>query len=335
MPMGTMLSRKCRHARSHRGIPLPPRLARVARAQLTLRLPQLHRSVQLVRQVQVQCVNHHNEPGCPDHHFFRLQQWYYDSFRFLRRFFLHQQWYYDDFCLHRFFLCQQCYPNDCCFLRRLFRIQQCCSNGYWFYDGCLYQCLCGHHLLIFANIISNIRYRSRSYLSVSASPTTVALSTASSTGTGTPPVVPVGTSTVSSPTTSVSPTETAAGTTATAAPDAVASASDTSSAALASGSAAAASASTSAAAAFTLPGRKLSVLPIGLGVFAGISVIALIVVGLVTYERTKYRKVRFYQAIVTTSRLMTVGSFFYYQQFRARKLAEAGAPMGYGAGNTS
>ena len=43
-------------------------------------------------------------------------------------------------------------------------------------------------------------------------------------------------------------------------------------------------------AAFTLPGKKLSVLPIGLGVFAGISVIALIVVGLVTYERTKYRK---------------------------------------------
>jgi hypothetical protein len=29
-----------------------------------------------------------------------------------------------------------------------------------------------------------------------------------------------------------------------------------------------------------------------LGVFAGISVIALIVVGLVTYERTKYRKVK-------------------------------------------
>lgn len=33
-------------------------------------------------------------------------------------------------------------------------------------------------------------------------------------------------------------------------------------------------------------------LPIGLGVFAGISVIALIIVGLVTYERTKYRRVR-------------------------------------------
>ncbi|CAE6454998.1 unnamed protein product [Rhizoctonia solani] len=57
---------------------------------------------------------------------------------------------------------------------------------------------------------------------------------------------------------------------------------------------------------FTLPGKKLEVLPIGLGVFAGISVIALIVVGLVTYERTKYRKA-----------------------FRQRKLAEQGAGMGY------
>jgi hypothetical protein len=62
--------------------------------------------------------------------------------------------------------------------------------------------------------------------------------------------------------------------------------------------------------AFTLPGKKLSVLPIGLGVFAGISAIALIVVGLVTYERTKYRKA-----------------------FRQRKLAESAAAMGYG-GNT-
>ncbi|TFK73976.1 hypothetical protein BDN72DRAFT_833958 [Pluteus cervinus] len=65
--------------------------------------------------------------------------------------------------------------------------------------------------------------------------------------------------------------------------------------------------STSPAAAFQLPGRQLSVLPIGLGVFAGISVIALIVVGLVTYERTKYRKA-----------------------FRQRKLAESGQEMGYG-----
>ncbi|CDO77637.1 hypothetical protein BN946_scf184946.g31 [Trametes cinnabarina] len=63
----------------------------------------------------------------------------------------------------------------------------------------------------------------------------------------------------------------------------------------------------SSAASFQLPGTHLSVLPIGLGIFAGISVIALIVVGLVTYERTKYRKA-----------------------FRQRKLAESGAAMGYG-----
>lgn len=60
-------------------------------------------------------------------------------------------------------------------------------------------------------------------------------------------------------------------------------------------------------AAAAVPGKSLNVLPIGLGVFAGISVIALIVVGLVTYERTKYRKA-----------------------FRQRKLAESGAAMGYG-----
>jgi len=41
---------------------------------------------------------------------------------------------------------------------------------------------------------------------------------------------------------------------------------------------------------YTIGGKKLSVLPIGLGVFAGISIIALIVVALVTWERTKYRK---------------------------------------------
>jgi len=82
---------------------------------------------------------------------------------------------------------------------------------------------------------------------------------------------------------------------------------DAANAAAATNSAAAANASAAPAAAFTLPGKKLSVLPIGLGVFAGISVIALIVVGLVTYERTKYRKA-----------------------FRQRKLAEAGSAMGYG-----
>jgi len=74
-----------------------------------------------------------------------------------------------------------------------------------------------------------------------------------------------------------------------------------------SGSPTAAAAEQTTTGSFTIPGKKLSVLPIGLGVFAGISVIALIVVGLVTYERTKYRKA-----------------------FRQRKLAEAGAQMGYG-----
>jgi hypothetical protein len=66
----------------------------------------------------------------------------------------------------------------------------------------------------------------------------------------------------------------------------------------------AAAASSTSAATFIEPGRHLSVLPIGLAVFAGISVIALIVVGFVTYERTKYRKVgllfsfQFYSAVL-------------------------------------
>lgn len=59
-----------------------------------------------------------------------------------------------------------------------------------------------------------------------------------------------------------------------------------------SGTAAADSAQSSAPAPFTMPGRKLQVLPVGLGIFAGLTGIALIVVGLVTYERTKYRRVR-------------------------------------------
>lgn len=45
------------------------------------------------------------------------------------------------------------------------------------------------------------------------------------------------------------------------------------------------------AAAFKVPGKNLKVLPVGLGIFAGITGITLIVVGLVTYERTKYRRV--------------------------------------------
>jgi uncharacterized membrane protein YfcA len=51
------------------------------------------------------------------------------------------------------------------------------------------------------------------------------------------------------------------------------------------------------------------VLPIGLGVFAGISVIALIVVGLVTYERTKYRKV---SSLLLVLSFQTQTSIVYY-----------------------
>ncbi|KAF9654007.1 hypothetical protein BDM02DRAFT_3107210 [Thelephora ganbajun] len=58
---------------------------------------------------------------------------------------------------------------------------------------------------------------------------------------------------------------------------------------------------------FDPPGKKLEVLPIGLGVFAGVSVIALFVVGVVTYERTKHRR-----------------------NFRRLRLEEAGNRMGYG-----
>jgi hypothetical protein len=90
-------------------------------------------------------------------------------------------------------------------------------------------------------------------------------------------------------------------------PSAPAASTTASIAAAAADSGASASATPSAQAAFQIPGKQLQVLPIGLGVFAGISVIALIVVGLVTYERTKYRRA-----------------------FRQRKLAEQAAPMGYG-----
>ena len=58
---------------------------------------------------------------------------------------------------------------------------------------------------------------------------------------------------------------------------------------------------------FQLPGTKLSVLPIGLGVFAGISVIALIVVGLVTYERTKYRRVSIHCSSLWTGVDLAIG----------------------------
>ena len=55
----------------------------------------------------------------------------------------------------------------------------------------------------------------------------------------------------------------------------------------------------SSAAAFKVPGKSLKVLPVGLGIFAGITGITLIVIGLVTYERTKYRRVRSFSAIAS------------------------------------
>ncbi|KXN85350.1 hypothetical protein AN958_11450 [Leucoagaricus sp. SymC.cos] len=140
---------------------------------------------------------------------------------------------------------------------------------------------------------------------------TVASSVSSASGI----VPPVSTSPISSVTstsgspvsTGVSGTESTASqpvSTSAASPEAANTASPSSTVSTTSATAAAADSSDTG---FTLPGKKLSVLPIGLGVFAGISVIALIVVGLVTYERTKYRKA-----------------------FRQRKLAESGAAMGYG-----
>jgi hypothetical protein len=77
-----------------------------------------------------------------------------------------------------------------------------------------------------------------------------------------------------------------------------------------------------------LPGKKLQVLPIGLGVFAGVSAIALLVVGIVTYERAKHRR-------VSLSRLLPVvtesDDDFCPQNFRKLKLEEANNQMGYGA----
>lgn len=67
-------------------------------------------------------------------------------------------------------------------------------------------------------------------------------------------------------------------------------------------------------------------LPIGLGVFAGVSVIALIVVGIVTYERAKHRR-------VSLSRLLPMAAESdgdtRAQNFRKLKREEAGARMGY------
>lgn len=50
-------------------------------------------------------------------------------------------------------------------------------------------------------------------------------------------------------------------------------------------------ASPTAAAAFVMPGTTIQVLPIGLGVYGGITFIAVLVVAYVTWERVQYRKV--------------------------------------------
>lgn len=46
-----------------------------------------------------------------------------------------------------------------------------------------------------------------------------------------------------------------------------------------------------AVAAFVMPGTSIQVLPIGLGVYGGITAIAVLAVLFVTLERVKYRKV--------------------------------------------
>jgi hypothetical protein len=122
----------------------------------------------------------------------------------------------------------------------------------------------------------------------------------------TPTATPSSATTSSATKNSSSSSSTSGATTATTTASAAA---DSASSSAAASSASAAAANASSQAAFTLPGKKLSVLPIGLGVFAGISVIALIVVGLVTYERTKYRKVC--HTTVTVSSQITIFTPFF------------------------
>ncbi|KAL6307861.1 hypothetical protein BKA93DRAFT_747219 [Sparassis latifolia] len=58
---------------------------------------------------------------------------------------------------------------------------------------------------------------------------------------------------------------------------------------------------------FALPGTKILVLPVGLIIFCTVTGIGLVVFSVVTFERSRYRKT-----------------------FRKRRLAEQGAPMGWG-----
>jgi len=71
------------------------------------------------------------------------------------------------------------------------------------------------------------------------------------------------------------------------------------------------------AAVFTMPGRSLEVLPVGLGIYGGITFITFMFVAFVTYERVQYRKV---SNVVTRPifRIKTWGK----QAFQERRMIE-------------
>ncbi|KAH0589003.1 hypothetical protein H2248_004781 [Termitomyces sp. 'cryptogamus'] len=176
-------------------------------------------------------------------------------------------------------------------------------------------------LTVSSSVIGNTIPPSTS-MTTGTSPSTVTTATAPSNTqastfpAGSPSTIPTGTSVFTTPavpsitgtSSPVSSTPHASGTTTSTGPPFTNSPSGSGTAAAdTTSSSSGVSAAASSSAKFEIPGKTISVLPIGLGVFAGISVIALIVVGLVTYERTKYRKA-----------------------FRQRRLAESGADMGNG-----
>ncbi|KAG5353754.1 hypothetical protein C0989_002537 [Termitomyces sp. Mn162] len=160
-------------------------------------------------------------------------------------------------------------------------------------------------LTVSSSVIGNTIPPSTS-MTTGTSPSTVTTATAPSNTqastfpAGSPSTIPTGTSVFTTPavpsitgtSSPVSSTPHASGTTTSTGPPFTNSPSGSGTAAAdTTSSSSGVSAAASSSAKFEIPGKTISVLPIGLGVFAGISVIALIVVGLVTYERTKYRKV--------------------------------------------
>ncbi|KAH0827956.1 hypothetical protein J3R83DRAFT_3594 [Lanmaoa asiatica] len=74
---------------------------------------------------------------------------------------------------------------------------------------------------------------------------------------------------------------------------------------------------TAAAAAFVMPGTSIQVLPVGLGVFGGITAVAVFAVAYVTWERVRYRK-------VCRGPKLNVESFNHsvVKLFRQRRMAE-------------